>query len=591
MDQALPAIRQGEPAASGAASITVEKHKNNFMAQYGTFEDKPSQNIVRWLIKAQKYMEAHMIPSLEMAQIVIFCIRGEPAIKVRRMLDVPGENYINSDHFCEQPRQDAVAYAPYRDRIPEVFAVEGVEGVEAIPAVEDENGVIIEAAVPAVQAVEAVAAEIERPARPAIMPVRFQPEVLPDHCLKHYLTQIYQKQVNLSEAERFLNTFKLQKPKQTCSNFLDEFVISYENYAHMKWSPVQLNGVPAIPAVEAQPDAEPPIEAVEAVQEQLGNQDIRNAEMIHLVTDGICKEFKVHCDNRQINLATITFPELEVEVINWQRNTITGKAFTAQCTPATLSKNSNVSALEVTDYFDSSKDKKIPEIMASAALPAPIPYRGQRGGRGYRGARSFRGNTKSKPMTLTTQTKDSSEMGFFNYRQHPDGTLITSQTGHPLCNYCGTASHKRENCGIKKKDREAGLARTIHPARDKPISYKEKARVSEASIADYMSMQQVATALAQVPATPYRHFMPPQPIRPQEVVNTWPPQQVQPVGAEPERNLQSMPVVAAAQQAEIRSCPYPTCQTIFHNQHMAQEHAKLFHNQTENLVSMPGNNL
>ena len=104
-------------------------------------------------------------------------------------------------------------------------------------------------------------------------------------------------------------------------------------------------------------------------------------------------------------------------------------------------------------------------------------------------------------------------------------------------------------------------------------------------------MQQVATALAQVPATPYRQFIPPQPLRPQEVVNTWPAQQAQPVVAEPERNLQTMPVVATAQQADIRSCPYPTCQTIFHNQHMAQEHAKLFHNQTENLASMPGNNL
>ena len=92
--------------------MTVEKHKNNFITQHGTFEDKPSQNIVRWLAKAEKYKNAHMITYLEMASIVIHCIRGEQAIKVRCMLDVPGNNFINADHFCAQPLQLAVEYQP-----------------------------------------------------------------------------------------------------------------------------------------------------------------------------------------------------------------------------------------------------------------------------------------------------------------------------------------------------------------------------------------------------------------------------------------------------------------------------------------------
>ena len=89
------AILEGQAAAPGPVQITVEKHKSNFMLQYGTFEDKTSQNIVRYLKKATKYKNAHMIPSLEMASIVIHCIRGEPAVKVKRMLDVPHPNYLN----------------------------------------------------------------------------------------------------------------------------------------------------------------------------------------------------------------------------------------------------------------------------------------------------------------------------------------------------------------------------------------------------------------------------------------------------------------------------------------------------------------
>ena len=108
MENVAQAIRQGEGAASGAAAIIVEKHKNNFMAQHGTFEDKPAQNITRWLEKADTYKRSHMIHSLEMASILIHCIKGEPAVKVRRMLDVPGINYIHADHYCEQPLQPAV---------------------------------------------------------------------------------------------------------------------------------------------------------------------------------------------------------------------------------------------------------------------------------------------------------------------------------------------------------------------------------------------------------------------------------------------------------------------------------------------------
>ena len=67
----METLIKGKEAASGPVAITVEKHKNNFRAQHGTFSDKPSENITRWLDKSETYQNAHMIPSLEMASIVI----------------------------------------------------------------------------------------------------------------------------------------------------------------------------------------------------------------------------------------------------------------------------------------------------------------------------------------------------------------------------------------------------------------------------------------------------------------------------------------------------------------------------------------
>ena len=108
---------KGQEAASGPVTITVETHKKNFRKQYGTFSDKPSENITRWLEKAEIYQKAHMIPSLEMASVVCHCITGEPATKVQRMLDAPGVDYVNSDHFTEQEEQKAVKYTPFKARI------------------------------------------------------------------------------------------------------------------------------------------------------------------------------------------------------------------------------------------------------------------------------------------------------------------------------------------------------------------------------------------------------------------------------------------------------------------------------------------
>ena len=101
----MDTLSNGKEAPSGPATITVEKHKDNFRTQYGTFSDKPSENITRWLEKAEAYQDAHMIPSLEMASIVIHSIKGEPQIKVQRMLEVGGDDYIHANHFKEQLEQ------------------------------------------------------------------------------------------------------------------------------------------------------------------------------------------------------------------------------------------------------------------------------------------------------------------------------------------------------------------------------------------------------------------------------------------------------------------------------------------------------
>ena len=119
-----------------------------------------------------------MIPSLEMGSLVIHCIRGEPAIKVKRMLDVPGLNYVNADHYCEQPAQAAQEYLLYQERVEAIQHIPGVAFAAMIPqqvkieeelnAVPPQQFVPFAAEIPQVEEVVEIPGQPLIPARPAV---------------------------------------------------------------------------------------------------------------------------------------------------------------------------------------------------------------------------------------------------------------------------------------------------------------------------------------------------------------------------------------------------------------------------------------
>ena len=450
----MDTLSNGKEAPSGPATITVEKHKDNFRTQYGTFSDKPSENITRWLEKAEAYQDAHMIPSLEMASIVIHSIKGEPQIKVQRMLEVGGDDYIHANHFKEQIKQEAVPYTKYKPRVPAKKEIK-----------HPTTGVVTQEAEAAIDA------------EPAIMPVRYQPEVKKNQCLKFYLLNLYQKRLNLSDADKFLTTFKTQKPKQTCSNYLDEFAINFENYAHLKWSLKELNGVKhkAATGTLGTPDYVAEVLKVES------NIETRKAEMLRLVTDGLCSEFKTHCDNTKFDLTTKTFIEIEKEVMFWQRSTTQGKKFTASCTPAKPTTTATVAAMEFDRYLDANLDSETQEESFTSSTQSSQSVRGKTGGRGStRGNRGRGGRGRGASTGRPTISRDIGDGNHPNYMQTTDGQLKRSIHGFPLCNYCGTASHKRQNCPLKIKDRAAGKMRLSHPDREKNASNQDKGKQESA---------------------------------------------------------------------------------------------------------------
>ena len=288
--------------------------------------------------------------------------------------------------------------------------------------------------------------------------------------------------------------------------------------------------------------------------------------------------------------------------------------FMATCSPANYGKkHANVSALELSDYFDVDNNNSQDEAETSAAMTST---RGQRRGRGNRGSgRGVRGrggrNTR-QPFRPPIQSTDVQDGGFNNYKQTPEGKVILSPQGHPLCNYCGTPSHKREICGVKKADRAAGLNRTLHPDRDMPRTKPAKSPVVKAKASEVVIS--AATPMAQVP-----QYTPSYPVVPwnypvamkQQPMDTWQQQMHKGQILQPmvhttrmehdqgvpslmtygTQNVQQTPKSAAANVTDANPCPYPNFQAMLTNQHVTQEHFRTFHGQTNNLAMMPGNPL
>ena len=554
-------LKAGQGSATGAEKTTVEKHKVTFKEQYGTFSDKPSENITKFIERAERYQKAHMIPSLEMASVIITCIQGEPATKVQRMLTAPGEDYVNADHFAEQEEQKAIKYTPYKPRI---------EAKKEIKSTT--SGEILQAEV------------FAKDAEPTIYPIRYQPMVPKDKCLKFYLLDLYDKRINLTDADKFLATFKTQKPRQTCSNFMDEFAINYDNYASMKWSVKELKGVPHRDATTTEAE----VIGVES------NLKMRQAEMLRLVADGLCSEFKTHCDNTLFELTTKAYIQIEKQVMYWQRSTTTGKKFVASCILAKPTSTATVASVEFDEYLDKTEDEdNTYESFTSATQSTQQPTRGQGGGRGRgfsrgnrgRGGRGRGASTGSvqRPQIVSRDIEDGNHP---NYRQTQDGQLQKSSTGYPLCNYCGGPSHKRQNCPVKQHDRTAGNKRITHPDRDKGTTVHDKIKKQEPARTAFTTMSPIQLQRSH----PWQH-------------NPWPQQttaavtyqdqktaqdshvfqqeqnQLGPIGA-PMQNFHhnsSATTMTPNHHTQPIPCPYQACHAVFADVNQVQSHMNQFH--------------
>ena len=403
------------------------------------FSDMEGENVVIFARNADKFMRQNLVPSLEMGMIVIHNLKGEPYIRARRWretMDVDPER-VHADHWSEQPHQVATPFLPYLPlQVAQPFIAPRQPGIA--PGGEPDANDPGHPGQPAVGF---------QPMRPTVPAVREQPAVAAHRCLKAYLLHTFQKRIDITAADKFLATFKTQKPKQTCGVFVDLFVTKFEYYITIRWTAAE-RAAPGFLATS-------------------------NAIHLQYIRDGLCEEFRMHLDRHP---GIITQQQVDDEIQRWSRETVEGRKFYKNCDKAEATHTTS-SVYVVVQSVQDDEEEEQPNYSSSTS-----DNQGHRGGNsrgrggGLRG-RGYNNNGKNPSGRGVAQFKDSE--GINQYQQGQDGKMLLNERGHPCCNYCGISRHTRSICRHRLRDVENGIKRNFHPNRGKMSSNNQLRKANQ----------------------------------------------------------------------------------------------------------------
>ena len=277
--------------SSAAKMGSIDNLAKLFRNRYGAFSDAEGENIVIFAKNADTFMTQNMIPSLEMGTIILRNLKKEPLIRAKRWRDTMtvDPEKINADHWREQPYQAATPFMPFQPmQMAQVMIPARPAGIDIHGNPDpDDPGHPGQPQLPFIEM------------RPPIQAVREQVAVDRDYCLRAYLLRAFQKKVDITAAEKFLATFKRQQPKQTCSNFIDVFMVKFEHYITLRWTVDE--------------------------REAPNFRENINTTRLQYIREGLCREFKKHLDS---NPQIVTLQQVDDEVQRWARETIEGQEFT-----------------------------------------------------------------------------------------------------------------------------------------------------------------------------------------------------------------------------------------------------------------------
>ena len=448
---ALPS-RDGQFSQASLEALSYDSNRRHFIDSCGYFGGRSFESVRAFIAKVDNEQKVTSVSSWNVAKIVSENLLREEAALAKQRWDRDKDNYPHVSFWNEQDE------VPYRARSLYVPPTAPVAAKAAV-GVPGQEGYI--AAIPEIP---------YDPGSPELQPIRAEPKVEANKCLRAYLLQAFDKVMSQTAARQRFETYRTQPKNMSMRSFLNRLVIACKDYHSVKFT--------------AEQRAEP------------GHKEQEDKELLEIALAGCNGTFRRYFENYNTPLAEqekiSTFAAFEDLAVKWESGTEEGqdlqkKASTFKLVSAVDRQEEEEAAQGQQQDYDlrssaaeRSKGAPAGNLRKGGRPPPQAKGKGRansadqanKGGTGQRGQQRSPGANGSS-MSNGQAPAPVIDKRYPDYWRNPPEHI---KTPGPLCFFCGCSGHGRPVCPHLRKALKEGKDIPCAPNRGSIRSYNQRRR-------------------------------------------------------------------------------------------------------------------
>ena len=444
--------RDGQFSQASLEALSYDSNRRHFIDSCGFFGGRSFESVRAFIAKVDNEQKVTSVSSWNVAKIVSENLLREEAALAKQRWDRDKDNYQHVSFWNEQDE------VPYRARVLYVPPTAPRAAVAPV-GVPDTDGYI--------PGSPAVAFD---PGQPELQPIREEPKVLPNKCLRTYLLQAFDKVMSQTAARQRFETYRMQPKNMSMRSFLNRLVIACKDYHSVKYTAEQ--------------------------REEQGYKEQEDKELLEIALAGCCGTFRRYFENYNTPLADQekikTFTGFEDLAVKWESGTEEGqdlqrKASSFKLVSATeRQEEEEVGQGQQQDYdlrsSAAERGKGAPTGNFRRGGRPPPPGKGK--GRASSADQANKGGTVQRSQQRPPGSNGSStsfgqaptpivDPRYPDYWKNPPADI---KTPGPLCFFCGCSGHGRPVCPHLRKAIKEGKDIPCAPNRGSIRSYNQRRR-------------------------------------------------------------------------------------------------------------------
>ena len=420
----------GQFTQANLEALAFDTHKKSFLTACGQFGGRPYESVNVFIKKVNDQQIVTSVSNWNCAKIVVEALLTEEAAVSRQRWEIDVDNFPNVAYWSEQDAVEPRPMQRYKEatlRIPEVAEVAARDAVgDPADPVNYRPAVLHQARIPEVPA---------DPGQPELPPIRREPAVTAEKCLRHYLFNAFDKTMDPNAARTRFDQYRKQDKNTTLRCFLNQLFVACGKYHAVRYT--------------------------EEERRSEAYKKIFNREMMDTAVSGCNIQFRRYFENynttKEEDQKITDFRQFEQLAIQWESGTEEGQE---------LQKRANVFKL-VSAVERPMEPPAIEPYDQEFSLSSAAERGGGRGPRGQRrGSRAMSAGAMSRPGGRGFPPRARAIIGtpglppdpitdsrYPDYWKDPPKHL---QALGNLCFFCGCAGHGRPFCPHLRRRRKEG---------------------------------------------------------------------------------------------------------------------------------------